>query len=451
MSKIVLCGLRDPMNHESCCSFQILGALMDIREEKGACSAELLRVIMHFLLGPDTDEEFTALVQRLLSCRCFTAGTRHDGEVVPIDPLRCLDMIISHLSGFILLQLEELTRAKFRKRKPQRAAARQPWPNSVADIGLGDRTTTQAVTALLRWAAHPPLGHAIFALLGMLSRFWEPYAREVLQNYTVVHVIRRQLVGSLAHYVHPAPPHWDYFARVIFSCNTLMRDLAAVDVDMASRYPHFVEELYDLGAPLIPLLVERGASMRPALEWFSQMLDTKRIRFPGALKAEIADPLLYNDDYFHARYQMLLIQRTHRCMNVDCQADADAASVVTRLCGRCRVVRYCGKQCQKDAWQAAKLPHQDLCKKIYHVRRQTGMLDDEEWTNWLLHSHSSVTKTTLLLKASAVVEMTCRAIWLHIMWLRREKKQISAVGLNVRAFRAQKIENINKRFDISGH
>ncbi|KAJ7495566.1 hypothetical protein FB451DRAFT_1387588 [Mycena latifolia] len=409
--------------------------------------SELPRAALGFLFAPRTDEEFLTIVRRMMSCGCLIAEL---GDTGVVDAPQALDMILSYLCGFMTVALENLPPAKFRKRRPNRSDARQPWPHSVGDIGLEGRTPNDAVTALLRWAEYPPLGHTIFSLLGTLSRFWRPYAQEVLQNPHVVEAMRRHLVVAAEFYVDPAPipPSWDYFERAILSCQSLAGNLAVVEVEKSKRFEKFEEELYDLGALLIPMLVERGPRMTVGLKWFSEMLSARRISFPGAIKAEVEDPLLYNDDYFHARYQMLLTQQTRRCMHASCPSDRDAEtrSVVTTLCRRCAIVRYCGRECQVAAWRADRLPHQDLCNKIHRVRQSVGLLDDQQWTNWLLRS--GVPDAALLFNGNGVKQTTCRAIWLYLLWLRTEKKLVRPVGLNVRGMRGQKIQNINRRFDI---
>ncbi|KAJ6549046.1 hypothetical protein DFH09DRAFT_1169621 [Mycena vulgaris] len=454
MSQRIISALRDPMDHESCCLWKLFGAVYALRPCSGKDTSyppELLRATIGFLLSPQTDEQLDTIVQRLLSCRCVVAEFLIKEETALIDPLQCFDMVLSHLCGFLAEGLKGLPLAKFRKPKPKRTDAKQPWPNCLADIGLGDHTAQQAVSILLRWAEHPPLGHSVLALLGRLSRFWAPYGHEILQNPDVIGIMRRQIICSRDFYVHPAPPSpsWDYFDRIVKSCRLLASDLRQVDAEKSARYNDFEEGLHDLGGIMILMLRERGPSMDLALGWFTDMLTCRRITFLGSVEVERVDPLLFNDDYFQARYQMLLIHRTQRCMNLLCAADTETSSVVTSLCRCCWVVRYCGRPCQVAAWRAEKLPHQDLCTKIHRVRRSVRMLDNDTWTKWLVSS--SVAEAAPLFQGNSVKAMTCRAIWLHIMWLKTAKKIVHPVGLNVRAMRAQKIDSINRLFDITDH
>ncbi|KAJ7140585.1 hypothetical protein C8R43DRAFT_1238488 [Mycena crocata] len=332
-----------------------------------------------------------------------------------------------------------MTRAMFKKRRSGRSAARQPWPCSVADIGLDGRTPHEVVTILLRWAGAAPVGHSILSLLGGLGHFWEPYAREILQNHHVVYTVRMQLDSSIKEYIHPAPPRasCDFFHRVISSCRILMADLTKVEVENTSRYPHWEEELYDMGAPLIPLLIQRGESMRAELDWFCRMLRSRRIplsQFPGAPEMKRKDPRLFNDDHFHARLQMLYLNRTHRCMHLHCTTNSATRAVVTTFCRRCMVVKFCNTK--------------DLCDKIHLIRTNVGMLDDEKWATWLVHS--AMLDTSACFTEHAVRKTTCRAIWLYIMRLRREKQLIHPTRINVKAMRALKLGNMSQRFIIEG-
>jgi hypothetical protein len=67
------------------------------------------------------------------------------------------------------------------------------------------------------------------------------------------------------------------------------------------------------------------------------------------------------------------------------------------------------------------------------------MPDNEKWTEWLLCSYFEANRTSQFRSAAAV---TFRAIWLHLEWLRREKKLINAIRVNVGYMRARKIVRI---------
>ncbi|KAJ6471749.1 hypothetical protein C8R47DRAFT_1324836 [Mycena vitilis] len=453
-SKILITGLLDPMKHDSCCLFQLFEAVRALHhsvDKDPTYPPELLRAIMQFLLTPDTSDKLARLVDRLVSCDCYLAETVSftTGVARPMEPVRCLDMVLSYLCGFLYVRLSSLKRSQFRSLKAGRQAVRQPWPNCVADIGLVNRTPHEAVTILLRWSWGPPLGHSIFPLLGILARFWEPYGSEIFGNPAVAQSVRHQLKASLITFGEDAPKAWDYFEKAVESCRVLARDLGVVTIELALTTTEFEEELYDMGSPLIPLLVKRGERMRLALEWFSTMIRSRHGVVPGAIEPDEADPLLYYDDYFQARSQMAMSHCTYRCGHVLC--DKDPAVSINSLCRQCCVIRYCSRQCQAAAWRAEKLPHKDLCEKVLRVRQQLGKPDDESWKTWLLTSASNIATSATLCKERSVRRRTCRAIWLHIMWLRREKKLIPQAQMNnVKALRAQALNKFNTLFELAG-
>ncbi|KAJ7663319.1 hypothetical protein DFH06DRAFT_347582 [Mycena polygramma] len=453
-SKILITGLLDPMNHDSCCLFQLLESVRAIQwhstDKDPMCPPELLRAIMQFLLTPDTSDKLSRLVDRLRSCDCVLAETVNftTGVATPMEPLRCLDMVFSYLCGFLYARLISLKRSQFRSCKAGRTTVRQPWPNCVADIGLADRTPHEAVTILLRWSWRPPFGHSVLPLLGILARFWEPYGLEMLGNPDVAPSVRLQLEGSLKTFDDDVHRVWDSFEKAVESCRLLGLDLGLVAIQLAQTKTEFEEELYDMGVPLIPLLVKRGERMRPALQWFSTMIRSRHGIVPGAIERG-GDPLLHDDDYFQARYQMAMSHCTHRCGHALC--DKSPTLSVIPLCRQCCVVRYCSRQCQTAAWRAEKLPHKDLCGKVLGLRQQLGMPDDKSWTLWLLTSASNIAGAATICKERSVRRRTCRAIWLHIMWLRREKKLIPQTQMtNVKALRAQSLNKINTLFELAG-
>jgi hypothetical protein len=58
------------------------------------------------------------------------------------------------------------------------------------------------------------------------------------------------------------------------------------------------------------------------------------------------------------------------------------------------------------------------------------------WITWL---DTRVENATAGLKEYSVTETRCRAIWLHLQWLRRAKNLIPPIFTHVKALRGQKI------------
>ncbi|KAJ6599563.1 hypothetical protein B0H10DRAFT_2231212 [Mycena sp. CBHHK59/15] len=68
-------------------------------------------------------------------------------------------------------------------------------------------------------------------------------------------------------------------------------------------------------------------------------------------------------------------------MNIGCSAPPGSK---TSQCARCTVVRYCGSECQRNAWRDPVLPHKRLCDAIHSLRRALQLEGAAEWSEWLL-------------------------------------------------------------------
>ncbi|KAJ6603628.1 hypothetical protein DFH09DRAFT_1124738 [Mycena vulgaris] len=446
-TKKVVQGLRNPAKHRLFCIYGLYPAVCSIRRSTGdppTFAPELLRATLEFLLDPRANEDFDTFMDRMVMCGCGAPPASMPAIIT-------LDLLLTHLCLFMHEHLIHLTQAKFRTVRPGRPAERQPWPNSLADIGLDGRTPHQAVTLLLRWAERPPVGHAIFMILAGLARFWNPYAVEVLNNRALVGWLRDHLYSSVRFYIHPRPNgRWDLFERPIITSMGFINELSVLDVEWAARYPHIEQGLYDLAVPLVPLLIERGDGMRFALRWFSRVLDARRLHLPGVLPQPVIT-LTYDTDYWHARYQMTIMRTIHQCMHLSCPSDLTGAAVTT-FCVRCCVVRYCSPSCQRAAWRAERLPHADVCDKIHDIRVKLGFASrardpakELAWKTWL---DMRVENAAAGLKEYAVTETRCRAIWLHLLWLRRAKDSIPPILTHVKALRGQTVETVNRNYYI---
>ncbi|KAJ7157699.1 hypothetical protein C8R43DRAFT_1105939 [Mycena crocata] len=217
-TQTLLAGLRSPMNHETGCLFAMFKCCCLLGRANAKPSSELVRTALQFLLTAENPAAHTALQEKLVSCSC---RIYHSGTTPPatLQPLECLDLFIDHLCNMICAQLRELRPAKFRPRKPNRAARLQPWPNGLADLGLDNRPCSQLVDILLRWTQASPVGSQIFDLLGALSRFWNPFGEEVMASIKVIQHMRHTLAGAATFHEHPIPPmSADFFRRSVRAC-----------------------------------------------------------------------------------------------------------------------------------------------------------------------------------------------------------------------------------------
>ncbi|KAF8145270.1 hypothetical protein K438DRAFT_2028847 [Mycena galopus ATCC 62051] len=152
--EILLTGMRSPMDHNTCCAFVMFRACCMMDRPNAKPSSELIRAAMQFLLGHRTPAEHEALTERLLSCSCRI----YDSSRVPPILLQGLDFFLAFLCQIIGWTLRDLKPAKFRKRKPNRPARRQPWPHGIADIGLHDNCSGDVMEILLLWTSPAPVG-----------------------------------------------------------------------------------------------------------------------------------------------------------------------------------------------------------------------------------------------------------------------------------------------------
>ncbi|KAJ7775352.1 hypothetical protein B0H16DRAFT_1879783 [Mycena metata] len=231
----ILAGLRSPMRHNTGCIFQMFQACCLMGCTKAKPPPELLRAAMQFLVGPRMSGEHEALTQRLLSCRCTTRIS----PPATLKPFECLDLFISHLCDILVAQLRDLRPAKFRGRKSNRAARRQPWPNCVADIGLQNGTCGDLLQSLLLWTRVSPAGAGLYTLIGSLARFWAPLGQELVTSTVVVRSMRHTLLGSAQFFEVPVPSRSaDFFRRAVHSCRILWTAIHFVDAEVKIKHHH---------------------------------------------------------------------------------------------------------------------------------------------------------------------------------------------------------------------
>ncbi|KAJ7503773.1 hypothetical protein B0H11DRAFT_2222389 [Mycena galericulata] len=452
------------MDHETGCLFAMFKCCIHMGRSGTKATSELVRAAMQFLLCVQTDAAHRALTEKLTSCSCRIYDNSYNPPAT-LEPAECLDLFITHLSDIVCTELRNVKPAKFRSKKPNRTPRRQPWPNGPADIGLGTRSCRELLEILLRWTSVAPVGSTIFSLLGGLSIFWNPLGEEILRSVYVVQRVRFTLLAATTFFQYPVPPmSVDFFRRAVEFCYKLPCALHHVDMEYATRYRHWTEGLYDLGVVLVPLLAQHTPRMDRERQWFSRMLHNKHLTVPGELPPDNANQLAMNDDYFQARYEMMLSARRRVCMNLGCAAPLDVG-VATTLCSQCGVVSYCSTSCQKSAWQAARSPHKDICGLIGRIRDLLGLgrptrgplttekahkdatrAADEAWRKWLMRT--SAPNVRAVLREKGVTPRSCRSIWLYFLILKRAKGLVAPMRLQASAtvWRKPTAESIKKRF-----
>jgi hypothetical protein len=154
--------------------------------------------------------------------------------------------------------------------------------------------------------------------------------------------MRRTLIAAMSLYEYPVPRNSaDFFRSAIQACYELPTGLHFVKAEYATIHPHWEDGLFDLGIVLVPLLAQHAPQMDTQRKWFSDMLRRKRL-VPGSIESP-GISISINDDYFEARYEMMLTARRRKCMHLGCTVPENIG-VTTTLCSQCGVVGYCNTQ-----------------------------------------------------------------------------------------------------------
>ncbi|KAJ6505738.1 hypothetical protein C8R47DRAFT_1209694 [Mycena vitilis] len=404
------------MSHETGCLFSMFRCCCLLGRVKAKSSSDLVRAVMQFLLRAEDATAHKALQEKLAAASTTPEACRKHASS---------DAAATGLKG--------LRPAKFRShwQKPNLAARKQPWPRSLADIGLDHRSCSELVE--------------IFTAVDT-----NPFGEEFMGSLKVIQHICHTLAGAMTFHEHPVPPiSVDFFRRSVKACFVLSNGMHVVDAEFTSRHAGWSEGLFDIAVRIIPLLAQHMPDMDHERVWFSEILDRVHLAVPDSLLTRsnpTAHSHLLNDDYFQARFEMTMSARRHKCMNLGCNIAKDMAATST-LCAQCGVISYCSTQCQKSAWHAATSPHKGVCTLIAGVRQRLG----EKWRKWLMRTVTSASDVRSTFREKGVTPRTCRAIWLHLQPLNRNKGLIPKdVRIwTAKALRARSLESIKEIFSTA--
>lgn len=193
--------MQDPMGSELCSTtMAVTAGLIDLaiiacdslsaQIKLARSHPEFLRAGIKFLTLKRSPQDFEAMINHLVLCRCDFGQTemkklhahtscRTNGRVSDSG----LDLVFDAVGTVIqciILALSGLSQHKFRTGTS--TDDEQPWPQGPKDLlpfGLRD-----SVAGLDLWAVRPPNGYPIFSLAGRLATFYAPFATEIFQNST---------------------------------------------------------------------------------------------------------------------------------------------------------------------------------------------------------------------------------------------------------------------------
>ncbi|KAJ7747164.1 hypothetical protein DFH07DRAFT_776117 [Mycena maculata] len=191
------------------------------------------------------------------------------------------------------------------------------------------------------------------------------------------------------------------------------------------------------------------------------ILHNKRLTVSGALVKPSPNESAVCDDYFQARFEMMMATCRRKCMHLGCTVPADVG-VVTALCEQCGVVSYYSTQvliyfvfphrrcsviypvpkvgmasrpfaaqrCLPHGHPSAGSlgPRTSRVRRIDKDHRDTSRMADEAWGKWLMHT--SVPDAHAMMREKGVSPRSCCAIWLYFFILNRTKVLNPPKGLH---------------------
>ncbi|KAF6743029.1 hypothetical protein DFP72DRAFT_151859 [Ephemerocybe angulata] len=358
---------------------------------------QVLRAGMRFLTMKQSREAHVEMVARLVRCRCdelvqgkgpeavmhmkrlHALDTNESPDVTILRNVVSLRATVNVMIILIKSALSGLTKRTFQTRVPGKAKKDQPWPLSLDDLfpfGMRD-----SVHGLELWADWEDLnGSLIYELATALGEFYPPFTRALLQPPDYSLVIKKplaHLTAAMNNYEKTAthPDNWsallfkeeiknvfDYlqlFGMQDQPVTSLFFDILGANV--AEMTPVF-KRLLDLIASICS---SGGASMKE--EWS----DT---RFGIKFLLRVANKDFGPGDEFDSEEGLaeevmqealgeMARARKGGCANLRCPQKKDSANL--RLCSKCDLIRYCGPECQKEAWKSLLFPHKPLCSQVH--------------------------------------------------------------------------------------
>ncbi|EPT03311.1 hypothetical protein FOMPIDRAFT_89044 [Fomitopsis schrenkii] len=88
---------------------------------------------------------------------------------------------------------------------------------------------------------------------------------------------------------------------------------------------------------------------------------------------------LPDDPIQSALGSFLLVARAQYCFSPECQQTFVDAGRPFARCAGCEVLRYCSRECQRQAWKHPTLPHKSVCAKLRALRGRAGLMRDQNW------------------------------------------------------------------------
>ncbi|KAJ6512680.1 hypothetical protein C8R45DRAFT_325279 [Mycena sanguinolenta] len=381
-------------------------------EEEGA-----LQAAFAFIVAGRTEAQIDRLIHGLPQCRCAQVnpddqlesawiGAFHDygaealteatvyGQFPMSTPFTHFHLLMKIISIRIFQALNKVNPVKLAKLKEQKE-----WPASLDDIVLPSVGPETTVKSLEQWARRMSIDHPWpIELLGIIARICRSLiVPAIVQSSTMIPTIldiAHQICDAAAPQLSPRSSKseltkvtkqllWRLRFIAAFFHNTFLA--AGGSPDTIDKYPierktaivHMSSRVIDM---LRLPLVERHAPNAERIGLIKDFTVHLALFLEEGVPLEGIHPDILHDaidraDSIHGPpltiISALLIgwKKSLRCYAQACEKSLQTSSPETfQRCSSCRIVSYCGKECQRRAWR----DHKPLCGTISKIIRDGG-------------------------------------------------------------------------------
>ncbi|KAF7374367.1 MYND finger domain containing protein [Mycena sanguinolenta] len=370
-----------------------------------------------FIVAGRTEAEMDRLIDGLSQCRCLPVnsddqlesawiGAFHDygeealteataaGQFPMSTPFTHFHMLMKIISVRVLQILNKINPVKLAKLKEQKE-----WPASLDDIVLPSVGPQTTVKSLEQWARRMSIDHPWpIELLGTIARICRALIiPAILQSPTMIPTILRiahQICDDAARQLLPRSSKaeltkvteqllWRLRFITAFFRNTFFA--AGGSPDTIDKYP--IERktaIVQMCGRVIDVLrlplVAQHAPKEERIGMIKDFTADLALFLEEGVPIEGIPPDILHDaidrvDRFHGPpltlISALLIgwKKSLRCYAQGCDKSLQTSSPETfQRCSSCRIVSYCGKECQRRAWR----DHKPLCGTISKIIRDGG-------------------------------------------------------------------------------
>ncbi|CAA7262393.1 unnamed protein product [Cyclocybe aegerita] len=399
--ELLVSTMQDPMKADACpvrmavaadCINLAFEACTSVAAEAKLAKShpELLRAGVKFLTHKQSPQDHCAMMNHLSTCRCdfnqpgmrrAHKPNRHrpDGRI-EVCSMTLLFDAMSTICMCLVVALEERTQHKFYTGNA--GNGEKLWPQGPED--LLPEGPKDAVLGLELWVVDTSYGCFIFKLASRLALFYKPFAREAFQAWDFPFALVRpslHLQEAVKFYDDSDPSRTSPRAFTFF-----FQLPVVVIVNFFDTFMHYDTRLFKA------MICLRGRWFTPIFARLTTILSTQECggicslsRYITAyanaeidcttglmtvtFEREFMTKLQHRDLLGHAFTTMVMVRRMG-CWNIACPSASQA--IYSRLCSKCNLIRFCGEQCQKEAWKSPNLPHKSVCAKIHSLKESIG-------------------------------------------------------------------------------